>query len=552
MVDYRTWARLLGEISREFRYLVQTELEKFTFELENWVNGLIMKPLPRDWRQQTAALLLRWEREGYQLSPQSIATLDWWIESWAARRGFLPKSSVPEALAAAEDAIEPVELQSETSTDTPDTNVVPEPRKVPSAWPALTAGEEEAAQRSTGLPWWYPFQPRNRFDTSWQHRFTDWGRETRDRLRDFFQEVALLGRMSLGLEPSEDVDLEPLIAQHAKVQAAYDRYIQAKTEIYRRWNVYLSMEWFIGPEVIKVFQKIDNELPNRVEGLKSPFDDKLKAARRATYEATEKKRRRTDAAYVALDWADKVITAIEIVTLIGSVKVAIKKTFEKALVKGLSRAAARRVAIAYGVAQLATAAASAAVVAGLLPRVLSEAGLDEAEVRAGLAIFRALFTLVGLRSMAKGKPRLGRLSKAESKSAKRFLKALPMKQGRAVEVGRPYPHKQVHIHKPKGKGYWKVDYYDPVRREIISFKDSQLARVKPKTAIRYLQELARKYRPGRKIADVPSTDRSLVGKELEGRMILEVPVQKSPVPQAILDAAKELEIQIRDTDGRVY
>jgi hypothetical protein len=35
-------------------------------------------------------------------------------------------------------------------------------------------------------------------------------------------------------------------------------------------------------------------------------------------------------------------------------------------------------------------------------------------------------------------------------------------------------------------------------------------------------------------------------------MILEVPVQKAPIPTAVLDKAKSLEIQIRDVAGRIY
>lgn len=35
-------------------------------------------------------------------------------------------------------------------------------------------------------------------------------------------------------------------------------------------------------------------------------------------------------------------------------------------------------------------------------------------------------------------------------------------------------------------------------------------------------------------------------------MILEVPQQKSPVPEEVLELAEDLDIIIRDVDGRIY
>jgi A nuclease of the HNH/ENDO VII superfamily with conserved LHH len=409
MVDYRTWATLLGEILREFRHLVQAEVERFTYELENWVNGLIMEPLPADWRKRTAAFLLHWEQEGYQLSPQSVATLDRWIEAWAAKRGFLPKQSKANtASAAANEEPAAAELQSEaTSKDPLKSRTISPAPKVPKNWPVLTETEEERAQKSTGLPWWYPIQPRNRFDSLWQRQFVNYGQAARDRLLDFYREAATLGRAGRSIEPSEGFDPTPLLHQRDKVQKAYDRYLQAKADVYREWTRYLTMDWLIGPEVLKVFQKVDNALPNRVEGFESPQDAPLRAARRASIEATDKKQRRLHGTYTALYWTDWVITGIEIATLLGSARAAMRKTFEKALARGLSETAARNVMIAYGVAHLATAAASAAVMAEVVPPILAAAGLDEAEVRAGLALFRAVFTIVGLRSITKGKPKSG-------------------------------------------------------------------------------------------------------------------------------------------------
>jgi hypothetical protein len=238
-------------------------------------------------------------------------------------------------------------------------------------------------------------------DSLWQRQLESVGQAGRDRLLAFFSELAALGRMSRAIQDPQQFDIEPLLAQQQKVQEAYDSYIRAKLDIYREWTRYLSMESFIGPEVLKVFRKVDNALPDGVEGFNSSHYEALKAARRASFDATNKKMRRTDAAYTALVWTDNVIAAIEIATLVGSAKAVFTQAAKKMAAKGLSRAAARSVAVAYTVAHLGTAAASAVVIGGVVPKVLVDAGLDEADVRAGLAVFRTFFTLVGLGAMAK-------------------------------------------------------------------------------------------------------------------------------------------------------
>ena len=99
-----------------------------------------------------------------------------------------------------------------------------------------------------------------------------------------------------------------------------------------------------------------------------------------------------------------------------------------------------------------------------------------------------------------------------------------------------------------------VDSYDH-EEEIVERKHSQLARIRSETAIGYLQDTVRKYSPGRKISDTPRNRElypDLVGKILEGRLILEVPVQDDPVARAVLEKAAELDVIIRDVEGKEY
>jgi hypothetical protein len=115
-----------------------------------------------------------------------------------------------------------------------------------------------------------------------------------------------------------------------------------------------------------------------------------------------------------------------------------------------------------------------------------------------------------------------------------------------------YEHNEVYVDKQAGQGYYRLDSYDTQAREIVSRKYTQLGDVQESTGARYLNELDAKYAPGTRIADVPSTADALRGRLLQGKMVLEVPVQSRPIPQSVLDLANELDIKIRDVTGHVY
>ncbi|GAU70709.1 hypothetical protein SSP35_22_00120 [Streptomyces sp. NBRC 110611] len=107
-----------------------------------------------------------------------------------------------------------------------------------------------------------------------------------------------------------------------------------------------------------------------------------------------------------------------------------------------------------------------------------------------------------------------------------------------------YPANEVHL--TNGK---RLDSYTP-GKEIVSRKHAQLSEVEPKTARSYLDEITNKYEPDTVIRSnkYPELD----GKPLSGDMILEVPVQVTPIPQEIIEHAQELNIMIRDVTGHVY
>ncbi len=112
------------------------------------------------------------------------------------------------------------------------------------------------------------------------------------------------------------------------------------------------------------------------------------------------------------------------------------------------------------------------------------------------------------------------------------------------------------------EGYY-IDSYDPGEK-IVERKFTQFEKIKEETALRYLRETARKYspEPPKVISGTPANKRmeqegmaggkpSIVGRRIEGKVVLEVPVQESkkPFPRYIVDEAKKLNIQVCDTAG---
>jgi filamentous hemagglutinin len=113
-----------------------------------------------------------------------------------------------------------------------------------------------------------------------------------------------------------------------------------------------------------------------------------------------------------------------------------------------------------------------------------------------------------------------------------------------------YPYRKIYIEKPGG-GYYRLDVYDSISGEIISRKFTQLGAVSEKTAINYINELAKKYPVGAQIGNEPSSG-PLSGKILQGDLILEIPYQNIFIPKSIIEAAEAKGITIRDIFGNIY
>lgn len=112
-----------------------------------------------------------------------------------------------------------------------------------------------------------------------------------------------------------------------------------------------------------------------------------------------------------------------------------------------------------------------------------------------------------------------------------------------------YPYNEVEVY-GDGKNY-VVDSYIP-GSEIVSRKFTQLASVKESTGIGYLNELQKKYPSGAIITDSPFNPKVLRGKTMTGNLNLEIPEQKGPILQSVIDYANNKGIIIRDVNGKEY
>jgi hypothetical protein psyrptA_22346 len=122
-----------------------------------------------------------------------------------------------------------------------------------------------------------------------------------------------------------------------------------------------------------------------------------------------------------------------------------------------------------------------------------------------------------------------------------------------------YPYNEIYIERNLNRAngektrYTRVDSYNPHKGEIVSRKFTQFSDIQTSTAVGYIKELTRKYTVGKSIANVPSSrNKGLVGKKLEGKYILEVPVQNKPIPIDILNEARKNNVIIRDVNGKIY
>ena len=121
-----------------------------------------------------------------------------------------------------------------------------------------------------------------------------------------------------------------------------------------------------------------------------------------------------------------------------------------------------------------------------------------------------------------------------------------------------YPNNEVYLVNPNNPSkYVRLDSYKP-GQEIVSRKYTQFSEIQESTGIKYIQELKDKYSPGTIIANVPSnkiggTNSTLQSQvDIRGKMYLEIPVQSAPIPQSVIDRANNLNIDIRDVQGKIY
>ena len=86
---------LLRYVCRHVVHQMEVELQRFATALEVWVNELLARRLPADWRERMHAYLDGWEPNGFGVAMRHRPILENWIEAWAKARGLLPETPAP-------------------------------------------------------------------------------------------------------------------------------------------------------------------------------------------------------------------------------------------------------------------------------------------------------------------------------------------------------------------------------------------------------------------------------------------------------------------------
>ncbi|EFR3947646.1 hypothetical protein H1290_004072 [Salmonella enterica] len=198
------------------------------------------------------------------------------------------------------------------------------------------------------------------------------------------------------------------------------------------------------------------------------------------------------------------------------------------------------------------AAAAQAVLAGCQSAAilcLNQAGILTAEVVTPGGVGAAGILTVGKNAaeIAAAKAEVTAVNSAKP----RWLQNVQAGNKFNAEQSKNYPYNELYVNKPNGNGYYRVDSYNPATGEIVSRKFTQFSDITEATATSYIREAVNKYPAGATIANVPSSGK-LAGSQMEGSNILEVPPQMKPIPQSVLNAAKQADVIIRDTNGKVY
>lgn len=113
-----------------------------------------------------------------------------------------------------------------------------------------------------------------------------------------------------------------------------------------------------------------------------------------------------------------------------------------------------------------------------------------------------------------------------------------------------YRFNEVYVDYPGNvSGRARLDSYVP-GEQIISRKLTQLGEVSPVQARAYIRELAQKYPEGTTIPSTPANRANgLAGQPLRGDLVLQVPPQRIPLSQELLDYAELYEVRIFDIHG---
>ena len=141
LVTVRQVAQLLREIYDDGCRRCAEDLQQFTGPLNDWVDELLQRQLPDNWREQLRDYLAEQEPKGYRIEPENLPPLEDWIHDWAEYRGLLPTTGGEVAARMESDATD----QPFVMAFTPNASGPPDPGGAPIAPAATFANGFEVA-----------------------------------------------------------------------------------------------------------------------------------------------------------------------------------------------------------------------------------------------------------------------------------------------------------------------------------------------------------------------------------------------------------------------
>jgi hypothetical protein len=357
------------DVRTEWFERIDSELWEFGNELNRWLHELFNSQ-STEWREEFEAFVAEQASLGRILTPEGEEQLLAFLNDWETRR-TANSGGAKQGFAKMSDLSD--------------------------SWPALSEEDRERTRDSYGLPGWYA-KPLEWGDGEWEKAFEELGRKSRDHMLAVCRQLELLGQQAKRSEQADEDGTEDLERLKQSIQVAHDKYVLSLVELQQNWLLYIQEHWFIGLQIQKLMDRLDADLPPRLFDLTSTHSKTLASTTHEVGKTLGEVVDRLNKAHTTAVWTERAITAIEIATTVGAIRVGAMKVLAAAVEKGIAIQIAKRMAVKYAIKQLAVQSVAYATAGYVVPPLLAASGLNRDFVFTGLMIVQSLGMIHAVRS----------------------------------------------------------------------------------------------------------------------------------------------------------